>query len=242
MSEQRVLAFILDRRPVREHDLRVVLLLDDGARVEALAPGAQNSRRRFMSGLSPLSLYRVGITPSAKGLRLDDAQVERAWPGLLLSLPRQTAAITATGVARALAEPASADRTVFLLLGELYAQAESLPEPTRAGAALVRFVFECLAHTGHAIAFDRCVRCGTPAPDNARVTLDPLAGGVVCRGCGGGPFAMSASERADLRAVIAGELSRWSPSMLRATARLIEGVSGDAAAMLLRAAPVFEPK
>lgn len=242
MTEHSARAFVLDRRPHREHDLRVTLLTEHGARVDAVALGGQRSKQRFMGALTPLALYRVRYTTTARATRLDEAVVERVWPSLARSLRAQTAALAATGIARALAEPTPHDAAPFLLLGELYTAAAADDDRDALAARLVRYAFEALDHTGHAIALDRCVRCDTPAPDEARVTLDPHAGGVVCRNCGGGPYAMSAADRADLRAVRGGAIERGRAEMLRWTIALIEGVSVDAAGSLAGIVDHFDPR
>lgn len=242
MTEHLARAFVLDRRPHREQDLRVTLLTEHGARVDAVALNAQRSKRRFMGALSPLVLYRVRYSTTPKATRLDEAQVEQVWPGLSRALRSQTAALAATGIVRAVAEPAPHDAALFLLLGELYTAAAASDDRDALAARLVRFAFEVLDHTGHAIALDRCVRCDTPAPDGARVTVDPHAGGIVCRGCGGGPYAMSAAERADLRSVLAGDYSVGRAEMLRQAARIIEGVSVDAAGSIAGVVEHFDPR
>lgn len=208
-------------------------------RIDALALGAQRSKHRFSGGLTPLALYRVRYTPHARGTRLDEALVERAWPALSNDLRAQSAALAATGVARAVAEPVGHDGAMFLLLGELYAAAENTRDANVLAGQLVRFTFDALAHTGHAIALDRCVRCDTPAPDMLRVTVDSAAGGIVCRGCGGGRYALAADERAALRAVIAGDFSRATTAMLRTAVALVEGMSVDAAGVVAAVAEIF---
>lgn len=238
MSEHRARGFILSRAAFREHDLRATLLTEHGARLALLAPGGQRSTRRFASGLSPLVLYDTAWTESRRGLRLDDATVVRAWPALLTDLRRNAAATVATGVASEVAEPAPGDSSLFLLLGGLFDELSTAP-PAHACALLVRFVFEAVAHAGTAIALGRCVRCDTPAPDGALVTLDPREGGVVCRGCGGGPYRLGAEARARLRGVIAGARVDGDASLLALTTRLIGEVAAGAAAHVERSAALF---
>lgn len=242
MNEVTARAFVLERRPFREHDLRVVLLAETGARVELMAPSGQQSKRRFAGGLSPLVLHSARWTVTPRGARLDETRVERQWPALWTDLTRQTAATAATGVALMLAEPHPHDATMFLLVGELYAAAADAPDAASCVGHLVRFVFDAMTTTGHGLTLDHCARCQNPAPDTAKVTLDPYAGGIVCRSCGGGSFQMSADDRAALRAVIAGDVARADVSMVRTTARLIEGVIPDATGVLMLCAPVFEAR
>ena len=128
-----------------------------------------------------------------------------AWPGLLANLRRQTAAQCATAVARGLAEPIATDAALFTLLHDAYDHLDAAIPAGPPEALLARFVLEALDVTGHAPCFDRCARCDTPAPDTAAVTVEPAAGGVVCRGCGGGRYRLAATDRADLRALLAGD-------------------------------------
>lgn len=238
MSEHRARGFIIARAPVRENDLHATLLTEHGARLSLLAPGGQRSSRRFTSGLMTLCLYDATWTESRRGLRLDDAAVLRAWPALLTDLRRNAAATVATGVAAEVAEPAPGDGTLFLLLGELY-ESLSVSAPEHASARLLRFTAEALAHAGTALALDRCVRCDTPAPEGALVTVDPREGGVVCRGCGGGPYRLRAVDRAQLLAVVAGGELPVAPRLLAVYGRLIAGVSERAAEHIARALPLF---
>ena len=239
MSELVRRGFVLDRRPFREHDLQLTLLTEDGAALDALAPSGQQSKRRFAGGLSPLSLYRFALTPSRKGFRLDEAAIERAWPALWSSLARQSVVLCASALAGSLAEPLPGDPQVFLLLAEMHEQVSADATPELALARLVRFAFEMLTLTGRALVLDRCVRCEAPAPDQALVTTDPAAGGVVCRACGGGDFRVTARDRAALRAVVAGELGAYHPGLVAITARLVGGVVPEAGEVIVKGTSVL---
>jgi DNA repair protein RecO (recombination protein O) len=239
VSERSARGFVLDRRPFREHDLRVDVLLDDGDRAELLCPSGQRSRVRFAGGLTPLVLHTLAITPYARGLRLDEARIERTWPALHRDLTRQTAALAGTGLLREVADASPGDRTAFLLLGELYEDLAALPSG-QCPARLLRFVMEALTHAGHAPVLDRCVRCQTEVPPERAVTVEPSAGGVVCRGCGGGRFRLSAVDRAELRAVLAGDLTRYVSGMVATMAVFVEGVAPVSGPALARAAELFD--
>ena len=58
MTEHLARAFVLDRRPHREQDLRVTLLTEHGARVDAVALGGQRSKQRFMGALGLRTMVR----------------------------------------------------------------------------------------------------------------------------------------------------------------------------------------
>lgn len=241
MSTDTRQGVVLARRPLREHDLRVTLLLDDGCRIEVLAPSGQQSRQRYAAGLSLLVLYRCGLTTGRKGVRLDDAAVDRAWPALLSDLRWQTVAAAATGVAEELAEPVPHDAGLFLLLVELYDAVSRETDPARSGARLVRFTLEALGYGGHGLALDRCVRCDNPAPEASLVTVDPSSGGIVCRACGGGSYRLQAADRAALRAVLTGQLDAYRPGLVQIIAALTASVAPRSSEILDRAAPFFAP-
>ncbi len=238
MSEHRARCFVLARVASRENDLRVAILTEHGARLDLLAHGAQRSGRRFPGGLMPLALYDATWTESRRGLRLDDAQMVRAWPALLADLRRNTAAAVGSCVANEVAEGEPGDSAPFLLLGELFDDL-SARDPSLAAGRLVRFTLESLAHSGIAIALDRCVRCDTPAPDHALVTVDPKEGGIVCRGCGGGPYRVTAADRAALRATLSPGGYALEPALMGVCAAVIRGVADAVAGHLTRAEALF---
>lgn len=234
----RLRGFVLSRTRVREQDLSLKLLLEDGRAMPVLAPSALASRVRYAAGLSPLALYTFTISSSRKGFRLDEALVERPYVALLSDLKRQTAAMTATGLCDEVSEPAPTDRELFLLLGELYANLSERPREESAGW-LVKFALEALAHAGHGIVLDRCVRCQTEAPTGALTTVDVTAGGVVCRGCGGGDYRLSALDRDALRRVQAGDLGAMREGLLSVTSALISGFAPRSAEVIGRVVSLF---
>ncbi len=235
MSSDPRRGFVLARRPLGDHHLRVTLLLDDGSRLSVLAPSGQNSRERFSAGLSSLALYNLRITVTPRGARLDSARIHRAWPRLLTELRRQSASVAATGIADELSEPSPHDAGLFLLLGELYETLARIDSPPPA-AVLVRFALEALAHAGHGLALDRCVRCDRPCPESALVTVDPSSGGVVCQPCGGGPYRLSSTDRSALRALLAGALQLYRPGLVLVTGALIAGFAPRSSGVLTRTA------
>jgi DNA repair protein RecO (recombination protein O) len=239
VSDRRARGFVLNRRPFREHDLRAELLLEDGDRVDVLAPSGQRSQKRFAAGLTPMALYRFGLTTTPKGTRLDDALIDRSFPALHNHLTRQTVALTATSFVRETTRATPGDGTLFLLLGEVFVGvAEDTTDEHTAGR-LVRMVFDVLRHQGCAPVLDRCVRCENVCPDHALVTLDLSTGAVVCRACGGGSYRLTAQDRASLRAVVAGDFTRYGRTMLRTVSRIVSGVSPEGSQVLERADAVI---
>jgi DNA repair protein RecO (recombination protein O) len=56
-----------------------------------------------------------------------------------------------------------------------------------------------LGHMGYALELESCVRCTTMCPVEAAALFDPIAGGIVCRACGGGPILLRAAVRRAMR-------------------------------------------
>jgi DNA repair protein RecO (recombination protein O) len=214
--------FVVARREQGETDLFLELLLDDGRLARAVAKGGARSSRRFSAGLSPFTLYRFafGRSPSRSSERLDEASVERAYPGVLADLRRAAAAGAASVLARDVGGELAFDPRLF----ELYATLLDALEPAdarQAGAALVRFAFGVCEHAGHPPVLDACSRCGREAPERALVHVNPAAGGVVCGACGGGPFTLRASDRRALHSVLGGDEAGFTRGMFHQVAWLV---------------------
>jgi DNA repair protein RecO (recombination protein O) len=233
VEARRACGFVVSRRERGETDLLLELLLEDGSVTRAIAKGAARSVKRFAGGLSPFTRYRFlfGAGRDGQLARIDEAVVERAHPGLLSDLRRTAAAGGASAVVRGLAADAGGEAALF----ELYAETlEALDhaDGAQAGTALARFAVAALVRAGHPVVLDRCVRCGREAPDNARVTVSPVAGGVVCGRCGSGPLALSSVERRRLRATLAGDASAFGPEVLTWVASLVRAHAERAADVL----------
>jgi DNA repair protein RecO (recombination protein O) len=231
--------FVLARRERGESDLSLDVLLDDGRVLRAVARGGARSSRRFSAGLAPFTRYRFVFGRSlahAATLRLDEASVDQPYPGILADLRRTAAAGAASVVARELGGEVTLDAALYELYDALIAALDST-DAAGAGAGLLRFVHAAFEHAGHPMVLDACVRCGRAAPDNALVRLSPVAGGVVCAACGGGPIALPARDRRALRAVLAGSSEAFERAMLAPLARMIEPHAHRGAAAITGAMP-----
>lgn len=208
-------ALLLRVVAVREADAIVTLFTEQAGRLGAVARGARRSKRRFPA-LEPLHLLSVTLElrPGRDLGTLVEASLERPRLGLLGSLAGMQAAGQALRWLRAATAPKTAEPGLWVEVNALLDaldQARQGPDaaaalaPAQAGALLGAFGLRLLTEAGWGLELGQCVRCGRPCPERARVLVDVVAGGVVCRGCGGGPIALRAAQRTALLAALAGD-------------------------------------
>ncbi len=203
LQQQRVTsdALLLRRVAVREHDDIVHLFTEEMGAVSAIARGARRGSKRF-SALEPLHTLRVSVdVGAARELgTLKEASLSRPRLGLASRLDAMEAAGQALRWLRR-AAPARTEepllwREIISLLDTLDAAAGE-PKRLLAGCGV-----RMLAAAGWALELTRCVRCGKPAPPNARTIVDVSAGGVVCRTCGASGMPLGATARSAMIAAM----------------------------------------
>ncbi|MBW2524380.1 MAG: DNA repair protein RecO [Deltaproteobacteria bacterium] len=199
-------ALLLRRVPYGESDLIVTLFTEQEGAVSAAARGALRSKRRF-AGLESMHLLRVEVdlAPQRDIATLVEVRVDRPRVHLLGSLSRLDAAGQALRWLRRAAPARTPEPQLWL---EVNALLDALDSPATAlspGALLGAGGLRILEATGWGLDLSRCVRCDEPCPDRAKVTVDVVAGGVVCRRCGGGAVTLSAERRARLLAALDGD-------------------------------------
>jgi DNA repair protein RecO (recombination protein O) len=79
-----------------------------------------------------------------------------------------------------------------------------------------------LAAVGWGLELAACVRCGKPCARGASAYVNPAAGGLVCRSCGGGPVLVRGERRERLRSAAAGEPADLDDEDVRAAIDLVE--------------------
>jgi DNA repair protein RecO (recombination protein O) len=215
-------AFVLRSVDYGDSDRIVTLLTSAEGRVAALARGARKSQKRFAGALQPFCRLEVELVRGRGELhRLAEARVTRAFPSLLSSLARMTAAGAALEVLRALApehhpEPALFEATERFF--ERLAVSEPGLERLEALRAEARFV----GVAGFAPNLQRCGRCGREAPRGRAALFDPAAGSVICRACGGAPLKLTGEARAWLDDAAAGGAAPLDPSAAPMVERALE--------------------
>lgn len=220
MSDRQ--ALLLKRTDYREADLIVTLFTTSFGKVQALARGARNSRKRFAGSLEPIHTLDVDLDEPRRGdlfeLRAATVSVPRV--NLSQDLEKLQAAGKVLGWLRTALperhrEPLLWDSTIRLL--------EDLDsrQPLETDTTLAAFGLHFLALLGWGLDFDSCVRCGRVCPSDKSGTLSATRGGLVCAACGGGKTRVDAALRARLSETSLGE-STLQPADAPLALRLVE--------------------
>ena len=196
-------ALLLRSVPYREADLIVHLLTEALGAVSAIARGARKSKRRF-AALEPMHSLAVhlDVSPARDPATLTEATVSKPRVRLISSLAAMGAAGRALRWIRTAAPQRTPEPALWYLLNQLL---DDLDGDGHADALLAAAGLALLSAAGWGLVLDRCVRCGKPCPENARATVDVVAGGVVCGRCGGRGVALPAKERRASMAALRGE-------------------------------------
>lgn len=205
----------------RESD-RIVTLLTPGLGViSAIARGARSSRRRFAGALSPFCLLDVLLVASRNELyRLEQARVAQPCMGLLSELPRMTAAGALMEMVRRIGAVHDPDPGLYQVSASALLQLDSCPRE-QLSAHRVAAAARVLVLSGWAPDLEKCGLCQrAPAPTQA-AELDPAAGHLVCRACGGGPIMLSGRVRSAFAALL-GDRGEAAAEMGEETARAID--------------------
>lgn len=188
-------ALLLARVDYGDADLVVTLFTRTLGRVSALARGARRSKRRFAGSLEPLHTLHVTVDerPHGELLLLREAAIDVPRTKLAGDLDGIQAAGKALGWLRKAApprtlEPAAWEATVHFL--DLLDRA-----PERQTERLLELGLRLLGAFGWGLDLARCVRCGKPCPTTRTALVSPERGGLICRGCGGGPLRLSGPLR-----------------------------------------------
>lgn len=195
-------ALLLGRVEYGDADLIVTLFTEERGRLSALARGARRSQKRFQGSLEPFHTLRVelGAHPRGELFKLHSSSIECSRDALVSNLDALTQGGRALKWLRLCApagahEPALWQATCSLL--DRLAD-KGLLEQT--DGLLGGYGIRLLELLGWGLNFQNCVRCGKQCPQERSSWVSPEHGGLMCGGCGGGPFKLSAVERAHLLA------------------------------------------
>jgi DNA repair protein RecO (recombination protein O) len=201
-------AILLRSVDYAEADRIVTLLTADLGKVSLLARGARRSQRRFGAALQAYTVLRAEVGQGRGELgRLAQAQVVRAYRGIMGNLRKMMAAGAGLTLVREALPPREPDARMFRTCVAFLDGLEQAGEAAEVSeAVLLAFQVRLMALAGFAPELDACAGCGKHAADGQAALFDPDRGAVVCRACGGGSVLLSGSTRAHLR-VCAG--SAW---------------------------------
>lgn len=210
---------------------RILTFLTPGAGlVGVMARGARSSRRRFGGALEPFAITQIEFVRGRGDLgRLQQAQIAVAFPGILSDLGRMRCAGAALEVARSLSAPEVQDPAAFDTSHALL-QALDGADPQHAVRLGVGYRARLLAVCGFEPRLDACGRCGRHPGSSQPAWFDPLAGHLVCSGCGGAAHLLSARSRGLIGALCGASwldavAVDWSEQVMDETAEAIEAMT-----------------
>jgi DNA repair protein RecO (recombination protein O) len=114
---------------------------------------------------------------------------------LLGDLAALQAAGRALGWVRHVAPPDTPDLRTWRILNRLLDELNARQQTLRAEHHLAHAGFQLLASFGWPLDLSRCVRCGRSCQPDQKAMVDPAAGGLICRTCGGGQILLDADRR-----------------------------------------------
>jgi DNA repair protein RecO (recombination protein O) len=222
-SSTESLALVLGRVSYGDSDLIVQLFTEEQGRISALARGARKSQRRFAGSLEPMHTLKVELGAPARGdlYTLKGSHIHAVRPSIISHLERITAAGRALSWTKRATSAHVIEPELWISLNQtLNDLGECLPEDADDVAA--SFGLRLLELMGWGINFQCCISCGKACPSTRSAWLNPERGGLVCQACGGGPFQISAADRAALHQVAQGQSSRAPHEAVSLTIKIVE--------------------
>jgi len=216
------------RTPIGEADWMLQLFTP---RLGLLSAAARSARRASskLGVLEPLHGLEVelDLAPGDEVARLVQSKILRPRLGILTDGLRLDEAARILRWVRATVGAGAPEPRGFAIVVEALDRLDLGGEPR---PIVLRAGLELLSALGYALELERCTSCGRACPEGVAVLVDPAAGGVVCRACGGGPLRLGASVRLELCTIARGGESGYPAEVLEFGARLVdEALSAHAA-------------
>lgn len=219
----RTEALLVRSAPFGEADVMVTFFTEARGIVTAVARSARRSVKRF-AALEPMHLLRVGLEerPGVDLATLAESTLARPRLGLVGSLDKLDAAGTALRWVRRAAPPHTPEPALWLEINALLDRLDGAEPTSPPGALLAVAGLRILVAIGWGLELTRCVRCGRACEPGAAACVDPAAGGLVCRACGGARIVLGGERRAQLLAASLGEEVSLGPDDARAALEIVE--------------------
>jgi DNA repair protein RecO (recombination protein O) len=190
VGRQQQQAVILSRINYSEADLIVRFFTAEHGKIEGMAKHGRKSRKRFANALSPSSLADLTFThkPGRDLVWLEKGDLVRAFDGLGQNVHHLALAGQALELVDAFCKPLDPAPQIFELLLWILDRLEQGLRPEEGG-----FIFQIklLGLTGFGPNLSACPVCGRATGTGPPVCLKTEAGGVACRPCAPGGFAVS---------------------------------------------------
>ena len=198
-------ALLVRRVDVGDHDVLATFFTRERGIVTVSVRRARAPRSRI-GPLEPLHTpqLRLEILARAEAIKLRDLALVRARLGLVEDPDRLDAASRLLRWLRSLAPANAPEPAAFGMVEAALDRIEEEPAPN-AVAVLAVAGLSLSAAFGYRLELRACVRCGTACPEGSSALVDPTAGGIVCRACGGGSTLLRPTVRDTLARAMRGE-------------------------------------
>lgn len=216
-------ALLVRSVPYGESDLVLTFFTEARGLLSAAARAARRSWKRF-SALEPMHLLRIAVDerPGADLASLVETSIERPRPHLVGDLGRLEAAGRALRWVRKASPPQTPEPALWAEVNGLLDRLDDAGEVGSPEALLASSGLRMLAAVGWGLDFERCVRCGRACGPDAAACVDPSAGGLVCRVCGGAPRVLRPDRRLRLLSASGGDDAALLPEDAALTMELVD--------------------
>ena len=176
----RTVAIVLDKTKLKETDLILTMLGEDGRQIRAVAKGARKPGSRTAARCELFCMVDLLV---ARGRSLDvvsQADLKRAPLGCAPSFESLTAASAIAELARLCTFEDACDPFVFAITDSALSHIGALEgDAPHMDVIVAAYAFKLLSHLGYRPVLDQCVACGDPHPGY----FSASAGGLLCGSC-----------------------------------------------------------
>ncbi|MFO0658449.1 MAG: DNA repair protein RecO [Polyangiaceae bacterium] len=219
--------------PYQESDVIATLFSEQHGKLTATAHGARNPKRSQNLILEPMHTlaFTADLSAASERYTLRTCKLEHLRTRLTSRLDGLDAAGRGLRWVRVATPALAPEPRVWAEITSFLDRLDA-PGVVAAPRELARLGLRLLDALGYALDLERCVRCGKPCESGRAAYLDPEAGGLVCRACGGGPVQLEGSARSAMLRIVAGDdtalselpepddVAAWVDSALRAHANV----------------------
>lgn len=199
-------ALLVRRVDIGDYDVLATFFTRERGAAAASARRARAPKSR-LGPIEPLHTLRLRLELTSRSdvARLKELAIVRPRLGLVTDPARLDAASRLLRWVRSLAPPNVPEPAAYDLVEAALDRIDET-EPSGVVAVLAVAGLSLASAFGYRLELESCVSCGTPCPSGASAFVDPVAGGVVCRACGGGGILLRGAFRDALGRALRGEV------------------------------------
>lgn len=216
MGYQSTRAIVLRQADYRENDRVLSLLTPLRGKVDVLARGCRKPKSPLLAACQLFTLGEYTLYKGKGHETITACLVEDSFYPLREDFDRLSYGAIMLAAADAAAQPEEPQEHLMLLLTRSLHRLSYTDMPPQDVTAA--FLLHYAALQGYKPRLNHCVSCGRPLDAAEKAWLDPLHGGLVCRGCQKSSTAMPLEATAIgwLRLVLTDGIDRTGPAPGRA--------------------------